>query len=179
MTPTLHKNQVHCCGVMQRWDCSSLVRAFACRGRLRNLLEDCWAVASLLRNNHTAINLQTFTSSWVVGVFSRVANAPFAVFFPPRIDFFRRPACLGLIMKNRVKSVFFEAINNISNFNVFNIIKLTLHYSVHTRTAGEKLRISDEAERVNGFISSYKNIVGHMHNLIVSNANWRNWWNKG
>jgi len=32
-------------------------------------------------------------------------------FFPPRYVF-SRPGCLGLITKNRVKSVFFEAINS-------------------------------------------------------------------
>ena len=36
----------------------------------------------------------------------------------------------------------------ISNFNVFNDIKIILHYSVYLRTLGEKVRISDEAERV-------------------------------
>jgi len=36
----------------------------------------------------------------------------------------------------------------ISNFNVFNNIKITLHHSVYMRTSGEKVRISDEAERV-------------------------------
>jgi len=36
----------------------------------------------------------------------------------------------------------------ISNFNVFNNIKITLHYSVYMRTSGEKVRISDDAEHV-------------------------------
>jgi len=36
----------------------------------------------------------------------------------------------------------------ISSFNVFNNIKITLHYSVYMRTAGEKVRISDDAEHV-------------------------------
>jgi len=31
---------------------------------------------------------------------------------------------------------------------VFNNIKIILHYSVYTRTSGEKIRISDEAECV-------------------------------
>jgi len=35
------------------------VRSFAFRGRLRNL-----SAASLLRNNNTAVNLQTFTSNY-------------------------------------------------------------------------------------------------------------------
>jgi len=51
-------------------------------------------------------------------------------------------------MKNRVKSVFFLSDKFTSNFNVFNNIKLTLYYSVCMRTSGEKVRILDEAERV-------------------------------
>jgi len=58
-------------------------------------------------------------------------------------------------MKNHLKSAFFEVINssatktkNISNFNVFNNIKVTLYNSVYMRTSAEKLRISDKAERV-------------------------------
>jgi len=35
-----------------------------------------------------------------------------------------------------------------SKFNAFNNIKITLHYSVYMRTSGEKIRILDEAERV-------------------------------
>ena len=50
-------------------------------------------------------------------------------------------------MKNRVKSVFFEVINS----NVFNNIKITLHYSVYMRTLDEKVRISDEANVLNRF----------------------------
>jgi len=36
----------------------------------------------------------------------------------------------------------------INNCNVFSNIKITSHYSVFMRTSGEKVRISDEAERV-------------------------------
>ena len=39
------------------------------------------------------------------------------------------------------------------------LTKITLHYSVHMRTTGEKVRVSDEAERSIGFIFSYKIIV--------------------
>ena len=35
-----------------------------------------------------------------------------------------------------------------SNFNLLNNIKITLHYSVCMGTSGEKVRISHEAERV-------------------------------
>jgi len=83
-----------------------------------------------------------------------VSRNPTEVFFHPDL-FFSRPGCVGLIVKNRVKSVSFDVINSlatstklISNFNVFNNIKITLHYSVYMRTSGDKVRISDEAERV-------------------------------
>jgi len=56
-------------------------------------------------------------------------------------------------MKNRVKSVF-GSHKFISNFNVKNNIKITLHYCVHMRTSDEKVRISDEAERVQSFSNS-------------------------
>ena len=55
--------------------------------------------------------------------------------------------CLGLIIKNRVKSVFLSD-KLINNFNVFNNTKITLNYSVYMCTSGEKVRISNEAERV-------------------------------
>jgi len=93
------------------------VHSFACRCRLRNLLADC----SLLRNNNTAINLQTFTLSH--------GNRRFSI---------SRPGYLGLIMKNRVKSVFFLSDKFISNFSVFNNMKITLHYSVCMSTSGER-----------------------------------------
>jgi len=59
-------------------------------------------------------------------------------------------------MKNCVKSVFFEVINYISNFSVFNNTKITLYNSVYMRTSGEKVRISHEAERVQ--LVSYSHI---------------------
>jgi len=58
-------------------------------------------------------------------------------------------------MKNHVKSVFFEVLKFISNFNVFNNRKITLYYNVCMRTSGEKVSISYETDSV-GFISSYK-----------------------
>ena len=60
-----------------------------------------------------------FTSSLevqvtVVGVLPHVTRAPTEGFFPPR-SVFSRPVCLRLILKNRVKSVFFEVINLSAN----------------------------------------------------------------
>jgi len=57
MTPTVHKNQVHCPGVVQGWVCSSLMSA-ACHlqrqvAKLACWLFYCW---SLLRNNNMATN---------------------------------------------------------------------------------------------------------------------------
>jgi len=51
-------------------------------------------------------------------------------------------------MKNCVKSTVFLSDKFISNFNVFNNKKITLYYSVCMGTSGEKVRLSDEAERV-------------------------------
>ena len=42
---------------------------------------------------------------------------------------------------------------------MFNNIEITLHYSVYMRTSGEKVRISDEAERVQP--------VSYFHKIIV------------
>ena len=64
MTLTVHKNQVHCPGVVQWLVCSSLknVRCFACLQRqvtkLSCRLFYCW---TLLRNSNMATNLHVFT----------------------------------------------------------------------------------------------------------------------
>ena len=167
------------------------VRSFACRGRLQNLLADCSTIGLYCVKITRQINLQTFTSVSVVGVFrmwpelllltargvtrgsrghnfpgaeslcgrrkvptmsqvlSSIQNIcfrktqvrtrtrqtcflsrapsilvtplPTAFFFSPKSAYFSRPWCLGLIMKNRVKSFFFSD-RFISNFNVFNNI---------------------------------------------------------
>ena len=51
-------------------------------------------------------------------------------------------------MKICVKSVFFGSDKLISNLNMLGNIQMTLYYSVYMRTSSEKVRISDEAERV-------------------------------
>jgi len=59
-------------------------------------------------------------------------------------------------MKNRVKSVFFEVINSSATTTCsINNVKITLHYSVYMRTSGEKVHISDEAERVQSISYSH------------------------
>ena len=100
---------------------------------------------SFLRNNNTAINLQMLTSSYGSVRFVACDQGPHWGFSQPDL-FFSRPVCLGEITKNRVKV--FGSHNFISNFNVFNNLKITLHYSVYMRTSGEKVRISGETERV-------------------------------
>ena len=63
LTITLHKNQVHCSGVMQWWVWSSPMSAALPPeqgAKLASRLFYCWF---LLRNNNMATNLQMFTSS--------------------------------------------------------------------------------------------------------------------
>jgi len=47
-----------------------------CRGRLRNFPAGCYTVGLFLRNNNTAINLQTFTSSYCGRRFSACDQGP-------------------------------------------------------------------------------------------------------
>jgi len=65
---------------------------------------------SLLLNNSTTVNLQIFASSYGSSVFSHVTRAP-TERFSTQICFLVDLGSLYLIMKNRVKSVFFEVIN--------------------------------------------------------------------
>ena len=57
---------------------------------------------------------------------------------------------------------------------MFNNIQKTLHYSVHMRTSGGKVRISDDVFNrfhfivITGFISSYKIIVGVIYIILLS-----------
>jgi len=105
----------------------------------------CW---SLLRNSTMAMNLQTITSSYGSRRFAACDQGSHWGFFSRRSAFSSRPGCLGLLTKNRVKSVFFWSDKITSNFTVFDDIKASLFYSVYMRTSDEKVRISDEAERV-------------------------------
>ena len=54
----------------------------------------------------------------------------------------------------------------ISNFNVFNNIKIILHYSVYMRTSGEKERISDEAERVQSVSYSHIRSLSGLYTVM-------------
>jgi len=101
---------------------------------------------SLLRNSNTAINLHKFTSSYGSRRFAAWDQGCRWGFFPPGCLYSRR-LCLGYYEKSRDICVFWSE-KLINNCNVFSNIKITLYYSVCMRTSGEKVRISDEAERV-------------------------------
>ena len=102
---------------------------------------------SILHNNNTAIHLQMFTSSNGSRRFAACDQGSHR-FFSTQVCFFSRSLCLlGYYEKSRDICVFWSD-KLISNFNVFNNIKITLHYSVYMPTTGEKARISDGAERV-------------------------------
>jgi len=68
-------------------------------------------------------------------------------------------------MKNRVKFVFFED-KLISNFNVFNNIKITLYCSVYMRTSVEKVLVSDEAERVQSVSCSHIRSLSGLYTVV-------------
>jgi len=80
-------------------------------------------------------------------------------------------------MKNRALSVFFEVINSsatstkfISNFKVFNNIKVTLYYSAYMLTSGEKVCISDEAELVPSVSYSHIRSFSGLYTAMCGNA---------
>jgi len=116
-TMTVHLLVWHCTKPGSLFWCHAMMRlqfthdrSFACISRLWNVLVDCW---SLFCNNNTAVNLQTFISSCRSRCFSTCDQGSRSECLPPRseICFFSWPGCLGLIMKNRVKSGLFEVIN--------------------------------------------------------------------
>jgi len=53
-----------------------------------------------------------------------------------------------------------------SNYNVVNDIKITLHYSVYMRTSGEKVRISDDVERVQSVSYSHIRSLSGLHTVV-------------
>jgi len=70
-------------------------------------------------------------------------------------------------MSNRVKSVFFEMINSLATLNMFNNIRITLHYSVYMGTSGEQVRISDEAECVQSVSYSHiRSFQGYIRSCV-------------
>jgi len=93
-----------------------------------------------------------------------VTRAPTEGFFHPDL-FFTRPVCLGNYKKSRDIRVFWSD-KLVSNFNVFNNIKITLHYSVYMRTSGEKVRISDETERVQSVSHSHIRSLSGLYTVV-------------
>ena len=81
-----------------------------------------------------------------VGVLPHVTRAPTECFFHPDLRFLS--TCVSRLLWKITSYLCFWSGKLISNFNVFNNIKITFHYSICMRTSGEKVRISDEAERV-------------------------------
>jgi len=49
---------------------------------------------------------------------------------------------------------------------VFNNVKITLHYSVYMRASGEKVRVSDEAERVQSVSHSHTRSLSGPYTLV-------------
>ena len=84
---------------------------------------------------------------------------PIRFFFRPDL-FFSRPGCVGNSM------ICFWSDKLISNFNVFNNIKIALHYSVYMRTSDEKVRISDEAERVQSVSYSHIRSLSELYTVV-------------
>ena len=85
-----------------------------CETCWRFVLQYCWP---FLRTNNTAIHLQTFTSNNSSKRFSAYNHqGSNCEVFPPSYAFVSRPECLGLMMKNRVESVFWSD-KFISDFN--------------------------------------------------------------
>ena len=68
--------------------------------------------------------------------------------------------CVEVIMKNRVISAFFEVINP-STTSMCPVI----YYSVYMRTSGKKVRISDEAERVQSVSYSHVRSLSGLYTL--------------
>ena len=128
----------------------------------------CW---SLLRNNNMSTNVNIIKRSlqdsrYDSRHFSACDQGSHCVFLP-RSAFFSRPGCLGLSMKNRVKSGFCEVINSSATScdksYKHNFILQCLH--VHIRW--ESTHIGWRGTCSIGFISSYKIIAGVIYMLLA------------
>jgi len=93
--------------------------------------------------------LQAFPSSYGSRRFVHVTRVLIAGFFHP--DRFLVDLGVYVWLWLIVLNLYFWLAKLINNFNVFNNIKITLYSSVCMRTSGEKVRISDKAERVQSF----------------------------
>ena len=86
--------------------------------------------------------------------------------FSTQICFFSRPVCLGYYEKSRDICVFWSDKFIINNFNVFINIKITSDYSVYMRTSGEKVHISDVAERVQSVSYSHIRSLSGLYTVV-------------
>jgi len=130
---------------------------------------------SLLRNNNTAVNLQKFTPSYGSRRFAACYQGSHWGFFSTQICFLSRPVCLGYYEQSRDICAFWSD-ELISNFIVFNNIKMTLHYSAYMRTPGEKVRISVEAERVQSVSYSHIRSLSELYTLVCLREGKRSTW---
>jgi len=123
---------------------------------------------SLLRNNNMSRNLQMFTSSYGSRRFAACDQGSHWGIFHPHL-FFSRHVCVGYYEKSCDICVFWSD-KLISNFNLFNNIKITLHYTVYMCTS-DKVHISDEAQRVQSV--SYSHIRSLSGSYTVVWLKWR------
>jgi len=93
-----------------------------------------------------------------------MTRAPTEGFFPPRSAFLVHLR-VQVIMKYHMISVFLSD-KLISNFNVFNNIKITL--CVYMRTSGEKIHTLDETEHVQSVSYSH---IRHLPRAPLCNCN--------
>ena len=139
---------------------------FACWGKLQvaNLSSGLLNYWLLLRNNNTAEKLQMFTSSYGGRRFAACDQGSHWCFFPPRSVFWS--TCVSRLLWKIAWNLCCWSNKHISNFNVFNNIRITLHYSVYMRTSGEKVRISDEAERVQSVSYSHIRSLSGLYTVV-------------
>jgi len=106
-----------------------------------------------------------FTSSYGSRRFGAWDQGSHLGFFPPRSVFLSRPVGLSYYEKSRDICVFWSD-KLINNFNVSSSIKITLHCGVYMRTSGEKVCISDEAERVQSVSYSHMRSLSGLYAAV-------------
>ena len=126
------------------------VRPFSYRGRLRNLLADFCTPGLYCVTKHgnetSNVHFKSWSSRYGSMRFSACGQGSHWVFFHP--DLFLVDCVSRFNYEKSREICVFWSDKHISNFSVFNNIKITWHYSVYMRTSGEKVHIPDEAERV-------------------------------
>ena len=120
---------------------------------------------SLLRNNNTVINLSMFSSSYGSRRFAACDQGLQLRVFSTQICFL---VDLGVwvYLRKIAWNLCFLSDKLISNFNVFNNIEITSHYSVYMGTSGETVRISDGAERVQSVSYSHIRSLSGLYTVV-------------